>query len=58
MAVLKYYHSEVKTMMRSGDPIEFNQVRKLELSSLNLFVEQKSDLQNLDTGSAVDRFLR
>ena len=58
VAVLKFYRSEVKTMMMSGDPIEFNQLRKLELSSLNLFIEQKSDLQSLDTGSAVDRFLR
>ena len=58
MAVLKYYHSEVKTMMRSGDHIELNQMRKLELCNLNLFIEQKSDLQSLDTGSAFDRFLR
>ena len=58
MAVLKYYQSEVKTMMRSGDPTEFNQLGMLELSSLNLFIEQKSDLQSLDTGSVVDRFLR
>ena len=58
MAVLKYYHSEVKTMMMGGDPTEFNQLRKLELSSLNLFIEQKSDLRSLDTGSVVDRFLR
>jgi len=58
VAVLKYYQSEVKTMMRSGDPTEFNQLGMLELSSLNLFIEQKSDLQSLDTGSVVDRFLR
>ena len=58
MAVLKYYRSEVKRMMMSGDTMEFNQLRRLQLSSLNLFIEQKSDLQSLDTGTAVDRFLR
>ena len=58
VVVLKYYQSEVQTMMMSGDPMEFNQLRRLELSSLNLFIEQKSDLRSLDTGTAVDRFLR
>ena len=58
VAVLKYYRNEVKTLMMSGDAVEFSQLRKVELSSLNLFIEQKSDLQSLDTGSAVDRFLR
>ena len=58
MAVLKYYHNEVNIMRRSGDSTEFNQMKKLELSNLNLFIEQKSDLHYLDTGSTVHRFLR
>ena len=58
VAVLKYYHNEVNIMRRSGDSTEFNQMKKLELSNLNLFIEQKSDLHYLDTGSTVHRFLR
>ena len=49
MAVLKYYHNEVNIMRRSGDSTEFNQMKKLELSNLNLFIEQKSDLHYLES---------
>ena len=59
MGVLKNFHKGAVTLrLYHGDSTEFNQMRKLDLTTLNLFIVKKSDLQCLDTGSAGQRFLR
>ena len=54
MEVLETYHIEVTTLMLDG---AIQQLMKLQLTSLNLFVESKVDLQSLDTGGD-DNFLK
>jgi len=49
--VLELYHLEVFTMLLTLDrEIQFQQMTKLQLISLNLFIECKSELQCLDSG--------
>ena len=47
MEVLEDYHRLVTTMMLDG---EIQQMIKLQLTSLNLFIQSKDDLPSLDTG--------
>ena len=47
MSILADYHGEVMSMMLN---LEIHQMMKLQLISLNLFIECKSELQCLDSG--------
>ena len=59
VGVLKNFHRSAATLrFHNGDSTEFNQMRKLDLATLNLFIVEKCDLQYLNTGSARERFLR
>ena len=49
MGILRIYHAEVNaTTMMFDREIQFQQMMKLQLISLNLFIERKIDLQSLD----------
>ena len=56
VSILADYHREVMSMMLN---LEIHQMMKLQLISLNLFIESKSELQSLDTDGKCDcqRFL-
>ena len=58
MGVLKNFHRIVNTSRLKGDYTEFRQLKKLDLTSLNLFIVHKSDLPSLDTETAWERFLK
>ena len=63
MGVLKNFHRSAATLRAyhefiEGESTEFNQMRKLDLASLNLFIVHTCDLQHLNTASARERFLR
>ena len=50
---MRAYHEFIE-----GESTEFNQMRKLDLASLNLFIVHTCDLQYLNTASAREIFLR
>ena len=59
VGVLKNFHRSAATLRAyHGESTEFNQMRKLDLATLNLFIVHTCDLQHLHTASARERFLR
>ena len=58
VGALKNFHGITNTLQLQGDNTEFRQLKKLDLTSLNLFIVHKSDLPSLDTESAWERFLK